>query len=87
MITAYTIIMTYITIITFLAFLVLMFFNRQNGAAYKKKLVFVPIGLALLGIIQSLIYGKGDFNSVLIYLAIILVSLLIVRIENRKIKR
>ncbi|OKP96485.1 hypothetical protein A3849_20550 [Paenibacillus sp. P46E] len=87
MITAYAIIMPFVTFITFLFIILSRMFFKKNNDISKKKIAYIPLLLAIIGVFQLMIYGEVKSNHFFVYLAVILVSMYILRSDSREIKR
>ncbi|KGE19146.1 hypothetical protein [Paenibacillus wynnii] len=87
MISAYAIIITYISVLTFiLVFLSKKIFKKSTAAAMN-KLIYVVLVLAMVGVLTQLYRGESNPNGLFIYSAVIIIGIILLRSKRNKIKR
>ncbi|MNC37079.1 hypothetical protein D3C75_856320 [compost metagenome] len=86
MISAYAIIMIYISVLTFIIVFLSRLFFRKNTTDALVKLIYVVLVLAIVGIVQLMLYGESNQNSLFIYSAIVIISIIILRASRKRVK-
>ncbi|OMD94187.1 hypothetical protein BSK67_14885 [Paenibacillus odorifer] len=87
MISAYAIIMIYISVLTFIIVFLSRLFFRKNTTDALVKLIYVVLVLAIVGIVQLMLYGESNQNSLFIYSAIVIISIIILRASRKRVKK